>query len=101
MFKLKITQSTKNIEKRLTEIQKDLDTVPNQAYKFFKYDAPTPIKSGNARKNTTLSNSTIEANYPYAKRLNEGYSSQAPDGMAKPTIAYVKQLVRQIIRGTK
>jgi hypothetical protein len=40
-----------------------------------------------------LSGNEIQANYPYAQRLEEGWSTQAPDGMTKPTIEEVRNYV--------
>lgn len=83
---------TGNIAKKI----KLLDRVPSQAYTFFK--AITPIRSGNARRNTSLSKDIIHAQYPYADRLDQGYSRQAPNGMSKPTKAFIKKTVDTIIR---
>ena len=97
---------TGNIAKKI----KLLDRVPSQAYTFFK--AITPIgkpstwKSkppagytpGNARRSTSLSKDIIHAQYPYADRLDQGYSRQAPNGMSKPTKAFIKKTVDTIIR---
>jgi hypothetical protein len=73
-----------------------LDQVPTQAYGYFK--AITPIKSGNARRNTHLTKDTIHAQYAYADRLDNGSSRQAPSGMSKPTEAFIKKTVDKIIR---
>ena len=83
---------TGNIAKKI----KLLDRVPSQAYTFFK--AITPIRSGNARRSTSLSKDIIHAQYPYADRLDQGYSRQAPNGMSKPTKAFIKKTVDTIIR---
>ena len=100
MIKVKV-KTNNNLKNYLNKIEKELEKVPQKATDFFKYQAPTPIRSGNARRKTSLkNNSTIEANYPYAKKLDEGYSPQAPNGMTKPTIEYVRQLVKKIIKGT-
>ena len=45
----------------------------------------TPIRTGNARRNTNLRDTTITADYPYAERLDNGWSKQALDGMTAPT----------------
>jgi len=78
--------------------------MPN-VYNFFK--SKTPIRSGNARNNTTLgSNMVIQADYPYAGVLDAGRgnrdgqmrgSDQAPDGMTKPTKVEAARLVKQYI----
>ena len=58
----------------------------------------TPIDTGNARASTQLVNNDIQANYPYAGKLDEGYSNQAPDGMTHPAMEYAKQLIPQIVK---
>lgn len=60
----------------------------------------TPVRSGNARRNTKLKNdTTILANYAYAGRLDEGWSKQAPGGMTDPTIDFIeREVYRQIGR---
>lgn len=87
------------IEKRLAEINKDLtgNNLARVAYPVFVRGQGTfhgtPVDTGNARRNTKLSGDSILAQYPYARRLNEGYSKQAPDGMSKPTDDYMKKYV--------
>ena len=65
--------------------------ITNIAYKAFVKN--TPVRSGNARRNTRKSGNAIDANYPYAQRLEEGYSRQAPKGMTEPTIEEVRDYV--------
>jgi len=81
----------------LNKLAKELDRVPEGAFKVFK--SHTPIKTGNARRKTTLKQTTIEANYDYATRLDQGASNQAPDGMTKPTTAYIKKTADKILKG--
>ena len=73
-----------------------LDKVPAQAYTFFR--AHTPIKTGNARSRTVLKKDTIVAAYPYAQRLDDGRSRQAPDGMSRPTEAFVQKTTDKIMK---
>jgi hypothetical protein len=81
----------------LSRIQKNLDKLPKDAFNFWVKE--TPKRSGNARRKTSFVNkNTIWANYPYAKRLNEGWSKQAPDGMVEPTTRFIMRKLRQIIR---
>jgi hypothetical protein len=63
----------------------------------------TPVKTGNAKRNTKLVGNTIEADYPYAQVLDDGRSfrqgqmrgsAQAPQGMTKPTLALMNTLVQ-------
>jgi hypothetical protein len=99
MFKVRLQAGQKNIGLAFARVQNELDKIPGKAYRFFKEEAPTPIKSGNARRNTILKDNEIQANYPYAKRLDEGYSKQAPDGMSKPTIEEIRHMVDRVMRG--
>lgn len=92
----KVSIGTNKISPSLKKKVKLLDAVPDQAYTFFK--AHTPIKTGNARSRTFLKNDIITAAYPYAQRLDDGYSRQAPDGMSKPTEAFVKKTVDKIMK---
>lgn len=81
----------------LRKMQSNLDKLPAQAYNFFV--KITPKDTGNARRRTRLSrNSVIEANYPYAQPLDDGWSRQAPKGMTEPTRQFVIQQLRKIVR---
>ena len=86
---------TPNLNRKRNRLQK---IVP-QAHKFFQQ--VTPIDTGNARRKTdskvTPKGGQIIGDYPYAVRLNDGYSKQAPQGMAKPTIAEIKKLVKRVL----
>jgi hypothetical protein len=78
-------------------IQSQLSKLPAETLNFFV--KVTPKDTGNARRKTKLvSNKTIEANYPYARRLDEGWSKQAPIGMSKPTERFIKRRLQQIMR---
>lgn len=57
----------------------------------------TPVREGNAKRNTSTRGKTIHAKYPYAGRLNEGYSKQAPKGMVDPTIDHMRKLVKDFV----
>lgn len=79
----------------LAGMQKALAAYPQEAED--KFVSLTPIKTGNARSRTRLvNNKTIEANYPYAQRLDQGWSRQAPNGMVKPFEAWQQTKVKQI-----
>lgn len=97
-----------NIARRLNKVLETLDdkNISDVAYASFKDNTPIGdpnrwktkykpknYKPGNARRKTVLKGNEIQANYPYAKRLEEGYSSQAPDGMTKPTLHEVRDYV--------
>lgn len=86
----RITPSVNRINDRL-------ERVPKAALDFFK--KKTPKRGGNARRKTKLVNKRIiSADYPYAKRLDKGYSKKAPEGMSKPTGDFIKALVKIILK---
>lgn len=92
-----------NIVKATKRIQRQLNSLPKDSIKeFIKL---TPIRSGNARKNTSLNGDTIEADYPYALVLEEGRrmtskgmrgSTQAPKGMTTPFFKWLNARTRRI-----
>ena len=84
------------MSKSLKKIQQDLATLPKELYDFWVKQ--TPIQSGNARRKTRLEKNTIAARYPYAQRLDQGWSNQAPDGMSKPTEKELSRLLDKKIR---
>ena len=77
------------------KLTKQLETLApssvKQAGAYFK--RITPRDTGNARSNTRTKKLTIQADYAYAGRLDEGYSRQAPDGMSDPTIAELENII--------
>lgn len=84
-----------NISNRLKEVSKHLkaDVIADVAYK--KFVEVTPKNTGNAKDKTKKQKNTINANYPYASRLNEGYSKKAPKGMVEPTIDHIRIYIKQ------
>ena len=86
---------SRNIKNRISQIKKELEpaNLAQQAYRHFK--SVTPERSGNAKRNTHVVRNVIEADYPYAQRLDQGYSKQAPDGMTKPTIEWLRAYIKQ------
>lgn len=80
----------------LDNIQRQLPRAVQQSYKYFV--SVTPKDSGNARKKTKLRGTVIEARYAYARRLDQGYSKQAPRGMVEPTIKFFERLLRRLMR---
>jgi ABC-type nitrate/sulfonate/bicarbonate transport system substrate-binding protein len=95
-IKLSVTIQN-SVTTAIKRIQKKLNDLPKDAFKEFVKD--TPVRSGNARRNTNLKGDTIHANYPYAQKLDEGHSSQSPKGMTEPTLAFLKKRLNQIMRG--
>jgi hypothetical protein len=95
-----------DISKMLSKMKKELKDVPKEAYQFFVKQ--TPVKTGNARRNTKLKGKTIQANYQYAEVLDKGRhmtsrgmrgSEQAPEGMTKPTEEFIQKRVNKIVQG--
>lgn len=86
----KLTGALKGVKRQLKEL-------PAEALKVFIKN--TPIRTGNARRNTKLKGKTvIHARYPYAQRLDEGYSKQSPEGMVKPTEEFIQKRLQQIAK---
>lgn len=93
---VKLSIDTREFSKLIGLAEKQLATIQNQAYRYFRDH--TPIRSGNARRNTVQRGDAIVAAYPYAGRLDQGYSQQAPDGMTEPTVNYIeKTLIPQAV----
>lgn len=84
-----LTQKLKKASKVASEVIKP-------AYRYFLVS--TPIRTGYARSHTRLKDKSILAKYPYAKKLDEGYSKQAPDGMVQPTVDEINRLVQKYIK---
>lgn len=90
----RLIKTQSKIALSLNAARKEMNTIPGKAFNFFYFE--TPIDTGRARSRTRLKGDTIRADYPYAGRLDRGYSKQAPQGMSKPTLAYIRRLVRKI-----
>lgn len=93
-MKVRIKQNT--IEAGLSKLEKGIKGLPDAAYDEFVRN--TPVRSGNARRRTSLQNDTIRANYPYAQRLDEGWSRQSPRGMVEPTVEFMKRYIKKLLR---
>jgi hypothetical protein len=96
------------INRRINEIQKAMDPskLAKEAFAVFKNE--TPVKTGNAKSNTTLRGDEIHASYPYAAVLDKGRhmtssgargSLQAPRGMTEPTIKFVQDYIKKELKG--
>ena len=77
-------------------MQAALAALPQQA--FTVWIRNTPVRSGNARRRTRLNQRTIQADYAYAQRLDEGWSQQSPQGMTEPTERFIQQQMNKIMR---
>lgn len=86
------------INRRITELEKAFDPKRMAAEAFKHFRDITPIKTGNARRKTKLNGDEIQANYAYAGKLDSGSSSQAPDGMTKPTEKFIQEYIKKQTR---
>ena len=95
---IKVKFDRSGFDKMAKRTREEFDKIPKQAYDYFV--KTTPIATGNARSKTALINrNMIRASYPYAERLDTGYSRQSPDGMVQPTIDHIeKTLVPNALR---
>ena len=93
---VRIEKTSDGITASLNRIARALPDVPQGAYQ--EWVKNTPVRSGNARRRTRLVQDTIRANYQYAVPLDQGSSRQAPEGMARPTLRWLRNRLRQIIR---
>jgi len=101
MIKVDITIGTDQITPMLARIKRELANYPEEALLEFKQ--LTPKRSGHARRNTRLTGDKheIRADYPYAERLDQGWSKiQAPDGMTRPFLKWSQRRIKQIFRNT-
>ena len=87
----------RSFNQQMKKLEKALDSLPEDAYKEFIKN--TPVRSGNARRNTRLQDTKIVANYAYSQRLDEGYSKQSPKGMTQPTEEWIQQEVDRRLKG--
>jgi hypothetical protein len=94
---MKMKIDTKALEAELADMAELKTSLLANAYKYFV--SITPVRSGNARRNTKLTRDSIEADYPYAERLDTGWSKQATDGMTKPTEQFLENEVQNILKG--
>jgi hypothetical protein len=78
------------INKVLTTLNSN--TITDVAHKSMV--SHTPIKTGNARRNTVRQGTQIKADYPYADRLEDNYSPQTHGkGIIQPTLEDVRDYV--------
>lgn len=89
--KIKDTVSVK-----LQSLTNGIEDLPRQAY--HEWVRTTPKKSGNARRHTNLKGDAIHADYPYAQRLDQGWSKQAPNGMSEPITKFLERELQKLIR---
>lgn len=94
---MKMKIDTKALEASLADMSELKQSLLDLAYKHFV--SITPVRSGNARHNTKQTKDSIDADYPYADRLDTGWSKQAPGGMTGPTEKFLENEVQNILKG--
>jgi len=91
--------------KQLTSLRGVAPAVMPQVFQEFY--RMTPVDRGTAKRNTRLNGNRIEARYPYAQVLDDGRSfrdgqmrgsTQAPQGMSRPALTLMAQLVQAYIK---
>ena len=94
MVKVNLQQFNKQMSKALNA----LDGLPEFAQTEMKQN--TPVRSGNARRNTNLQGNTVTADYPYAQRLEDNYSPQTRGrGIIEPTETAIQKEVNRRLKG--
>jgi hypothetical protein len=91
-----IKKSKDTVTPALARMRREMEKISGEVFDFFV--KTTPKRSGNARRSTTIKGNVIHANYPYAQRLDEGHSKQAPRGMVEPTEKFIERRLKQILR---
>jgi hypothetical protein len=86
-----------SFKKQMAKLEKELADLPEAAHAEFIKN--TPVRSGNARRNTQLRDTKIIANYDYSQQLEDGRSRQAPEGMIKPTEQWIQREVDRRLKG--
>lgn len=108
---VKITVSTKAVRDMLNDLSDMPDDMMDDGHKemvkltpigkpsTWQSPAPKGYKPGNARRRTVHKVSDkIQSKYPYAARLDNGWSDQAPDGFTEPTIEHMDEFVDKYVR---
>lgn len=93
----KVKVEARKAIKKLDSIEPIVEEVMRDALVFMKQH--TPKDKGNARRNTVLKGKkTLIADYPYAERLDNGWSKQAPNGFSKQTKKYIETEIKRRIK---
>lgn len=94
MVKVDLTQFNKQMSQALIAV----NDLPEFAEKTMQSN--TPIRSGNARRNTKLRGNTVVADYPYAQRLEDNSSPQTQgQGIITPTEQAIQREVDRRLKG--
>ena len=121
MAKVTLTIDDKAFQRQLKSIiDYTEDTMVKEMVKEYAKNTPlggpppAGTRGGNAKKKTKRKGNSVIGNYPYAGVLDDGlfprspkggfgkttggYSTQAPNGMAEPTIKHIKKLFNKYVK---
>jgi len=87
----------RSFNKQMQSLVKRFDSLPEDAHAEFVKN--TPVRSGNARRNTVLRDTKIIADYAYSQQLDDGRSKQARQGMTGPTEQWIQKEVDRRLKG--
>ena len=94
MVKVDLTQ----FNRQMAQAIKAVVGLPEFAENAMKSN--TPIRTGNARRNTILRGDTVVAAYPYAQRLEDNWSPQTRgQGIIAPTERDIQKEVDRRLKG--
>ncbi len=95
---IRVTNTT---QQDLQRFRKSFNAYPDQSLAMFRLLTPkAKVNGGNARRRTVLSGDQIEANYPYAQRLEDNWSPQTRgQGILRPFERWARRRIAQIMRG--
>jgi len=94
MVKVDLTQ----FNRQMAQAVKAVTGLPEFAQSAMKSN--TPIRSGNARRNTNLRGDTVTADYAYAQRLEDNWSPQTRgQGIIAPTEQAIQKEVDRRLKG--
>ena len=94
MVRVNLTQ----FNKQMKQARHALDDLPEFAEEEMKSN--TPVRTGNARRNTNLQGNTVVANYGYAQRLEDNWSKQTKgNGIITPTEKAIQREVDRRLKG--
>lgn len=92
---IKLNYNSRRFEVALDKKAQAIKGLP--AASLAEFQALTPKRTGNARRQTRLEgNNRIHADYEYATKLDAGSSKQAPAGMTRPFAAWFKRQLKKI-----
>ena len=94
---MKFKVDSRAVDKMFKELAGMPAEVMKETYTVYKNN--TPIRSGNAKNRTKLETKLkIGGRYPYAGKLDEGWSKQSPKGMTEPSLKALDGFIKNYIK---